>query len=89
MLMHPEKFFFVDKVGSNTSQRGDGHCSSEKFLVPNNIHPQIHAACKDNHFTVLRFTAATGEPVACAIIFAIGPMVDKWHGSICFVGSRQ
>jgi len=43
MLMHPEKFFFVDEVGSNTSQGGDGHCggkyswcqitSSPKFVL--------------------------------------------------------
>jgi hypothetical protein len=32
--------------------------------------PQIRAATKDSHFTVLGFTAATGEPVMCAIIFA-------------------
>ena len=30
MLMHPEKFFFIDKVSSNTSQRGDGHCGGKK-----------------------------------------------------------
>ena len=68
-LIHPEKFLFLDEVGSNTSQKSDGHCGGEKFLVPENIRPQIHAAVKDSHFTVLSFTAATGVPVYCAIVF--------------------
>ena len=77
-LLHPEKMIFVDEVGSNTSQKNDGHCGSEKFLVPVNIRPQIHAASKDSHFTVLGFTAATGEPICCAIIFAAKQLDPQW-----------
>ena len=77
-LIHPEKFLFVDEVGSNTSQKSDGHCGGEKFLVPKNIWLQIRAAVKDSHFTVLSFTAVTGAPVCCAIVFAVKQLDPQW-----------
>jgi len=32
-LRHPDKFIFVDEVGSNTSQTKDSHYGGEKHLV--------------------------------------------------------
>ena len=67
----PNKLVFVDEVGSNTSTTKDGNVAGEKFLCERTACPQIRAATKDSHFTVLGFTAATGEPVMCAIKFAL------------------
>ena len=33
---------------------------------------------KDSHFTVLGFTAATGAPVWCAIVFAAKQLYPQW-----------
>jgi len=77
ILMHPEKFSFIDKASSNTSQKGDGHCGGGKFLLPNNIQPQIYTACKNSHFAVLWCTIASSETVACAIIFDT-KQLDPW-----------
>ncbi len=63
MMQRPDKLHFVDEVGSNTSTTKDGHVGGEKFLSEANGRPQIKAATKDSHFTVLGFTAGTGEPV--------------------------
>ena len=38
----------------------------------------MKAGTKDSHFTVLGFTAATGEPVMCAIIFAAKHLCESW-----------
>jgi hypothetical protein len=59
-LKHPEKLIMVDEVGENISQKVNGNTGDQKFMVANN-------SFKDNHFTVLGFTAATGEAVLCAI----------------------
>ena len=78
LLQRPDKLIFVDEVGSNTSTTKDGHVGGEKFLCEANGRPQIKAATKDSHFTVLGFTSATGEPVMCAIIFAAQAMCESW-----------
>jgi hypothetical protein len=33
LLRHPEKLIFVDEVGENISQKGDGNADSQKFVV--------------------------------------------------------
>ena len=57
-------------IGSNTSQANDGNAGGEKFLCISGGQPQIRASTKDTHFTVLGFTAAKGNTVLSAIIFA-------------------
>ena len=79
LLTHPEKLLFVDEeVGSNTSTTKDGNVGGEKFLCGVMSRPQVKAATKDSHFTVLGFTAATGEPVMCAIIFTAKQLCESW-----------
>ena len=78
MMSRPDKLIFVDEVGSNTSTTKDGNVGGEKFLCEKMARPQIRAATKDSHFTVLGFTAATGEPVMCAIIFAAKELATAW-----------
>ena len=36
LLTHPELVFFVDEVGSNTSQKNDGNVGGQKFVVDQN-----------------------------------------------------
>jgi len=45
--------------------------------------PQQKAATKDCRFTTLGFTAATGEPVMCAVIFEGKNFKEEWK--TCFV----
>jgi hypothetical protein len=60
----------VDEVGENISQKGDGNVNGQKFMVANDMRAHVINSFKDNHFTVLGFTAGTGEAVLCAIIIA-------------------
>jgi hypothetical protein len=78
MMQRPDKLVFVDEVGSNTSTTKDGNVGGEKFLCEASGRPQIKAATKDSHFTVMGFTAATGESVMCAIIFEAMKMCPSW-----------
>jgi hypothetical protein len=78
MMQRPDKLVFVDEVGSNNSTTKDGNVGGEKFLCEASGRPKIKAATKDSHFTVMGFTAATGEPVMCAIIFEAMKMCPSW-----------
>jgi hypothetical protein len=77
-LIHPDHLIFVDEVGSNTSQTKDGNVGGQTFLCTADGRPQSRAATKDAHFTVLGFTAANGEPLLCAIIFAAKTLKKEW-----------
>jgi hypothetical protein len=68
MLMHPEYMLFVDEVGCNTSQEGDGAHGGERKIVGRGTVPKESATTNDNHFTILGFTSASGEPVMCGVI---------------------
>ncbi len=65
-LIHPEWLVFVDEVESNTSHAKDGAVGRQTYLCT-----------KDCHFTVLGFTAASGDPFMCAIIFASKTMKQE------------
>jgi len=77
-LIHPQNFIFVDEIGSNTSQQKDGAVGGQTYLCSKTGRPQQRAATKDAHFTVLGFTAATGKPLMCAIIFSGKAMKEEW-----------
>jgi len=77
-LIHPEWLVFVDEVGSNTSQAKDGAVGGQTYLCTKDGRPQQRAATKDCHFTILGFTAASGDPIMCAIIFAAKTMKSEW-----------
>jgi len=77
-LICPDRLLFVDEVGSNTSQTKDGNVGGELFLCGKGERPQQRSAHKDAHFTVLGFTAANGNPIMCAIIFAAKTLEDEW-----------
>ena len=67
-LTHPEMCLVVDEVGSNISQRGDGHVRGRKYCCERGSIPQNKSSYNDCHFTCLGFTALTGEPVLCVVI---------------------
>lgn len=68
-ITHPELCIVADEVGSNTSQKGDGHVGGKKLVCEFQCVPQEKASNNQKHFTVLGFTALTGEPVmSCAVI---------------------
>jgi hypothetical protein len=69
---------FVDKVCNNTSQTKDSQVQGQTYLCSKDSQPPKWASTKDGHFTVLGFTAANGEPLLCAIIFAAKTMRHKW-----------
>jgi len=77
-LIHPGHLIFVDEVGSNTSQAKDGQIRGQTYLCSVDVRPQNWATTKDANFTVLGFTAANGELLLCAIIFAAKSMKREW-----------
>jgi hypothetical protein len=68
LLLRPDYVVFVDEVGCNTSQEGDGARGGERKIVSRGTVAKESATTNSNHFTVLGFTAATGEAIMCAII---------------------
>ncbi len=69
-LTHPENCLVVDEVGSDTSQKGDGHIGGAKYYCGRGWIPQNQASSNDKHFTVLGFTALNGKPVMCLVVIA-------------------
>jgi hypothetical protein len=76
-VKHADYLLFVDEVGNNTNMKEDGRIGGERLLKAKGQSAEITAATSDAHFTVLGFTAGTGEPVMCAIIFAAGEMTQE------------
>eukprot|EP00549_Striatella_unipunctata_P024001 CAMPEP_0118715736 /NCGR_PEP_ID=MMETSP0800-20121206/27067_1 /TAXON_ID=210618 ORGANISM="Striatella unipunctata, Strain CCMP2910" /NCGR_SAMPLE_ID=MMETSP0800 /ASSEMBLY_ACC=CAM_ASM_000638 /LENGTH=145 /DNA_ID=CAMNT_0006621991 /DNA_START=158 /DNA_END=595 /DNA_ORIENTATION=- len=70
VLTHPDHLIFVDETGKNTSQKDDGKICSQRHLLETNTKVEQESSTTNRHFTVLGFTAATGEPVICAVIIA-------------------
>lgn len=68
-ITHPEFILFADETGCNTNQKHDGHYGGQKFMVGRGTVPKEPCVTQDKHFTVLGFTAASGDPVCCVIIF--------------------
>jgi len=69
-LLYPEMCFVGDEIGSNISQKGDGHVGGQMFIVERGVTPKKRCSVKDHHFTVMGLTSLTGEPVMCVVIIA-------------------
>jgi hypothetical protein len=62
-LTHPHMLLTVDEAGSKTNQKLDGHIGGQLFLVGADEQEVGNlGAATDIYFTVLVFTAGTGEP---------------------------
>ena len=49
------------------------------YLVTKGTKARSKSATTDSHFTLLEFTAATGEPIMCAIILAAEKIEAWWE----------
>lgn len=67
-ITHPEYCLVGDEVGSNTSQKGDGHVGGKKYVCQKNCVPRRTASKRDKKFTVIGLTNLRGEPVMCVVI---------------------
>jgi hypothetical protein len=79
-LIHPEWVLFVDECRSNILQTKDGKVGGQTYLCSRAGQPQQRSATKDAHFMVMGFTATSGEPVTCSIIFAAKTFKDECGG---------
>lgn len=75
----PHYILFVDETGKNTNMKTDGMVGGQRFVIPRDAVTNTGCLGKtmDIHFTVLCFTAGTGEPVMCAVIFKSEQDVSK------------
>jgi hypothetical protein len=59
----------VDETGCNTNCKNDGQIGGQRVVVGiNQVEGGQSSATTDLHFTVLAFTAGTGEAIMCAVI---------------------
>ena len=76
-IIHLEMCVVADEVGSNTSQKGDGHIGGKKFLCKKGAVLYEKVSTKDKHFTVMGFTLLTGDPVMFVIIISGTDMMGE------------
>ena len=62
-LKHPEYLVFVDEVGNNANVKDDGRVGGEKKIGAKGERAQQTVTSNGAHFTLLGFTAGTGEPM--------------------------
>ena len=63
MITHPESIIFADEVGGQCNQKKDNHVGGELFLCQKGTVPQLFSSTRDF------FTSASGEAIACVVIF--------------------
>jgi hypothetical protein len=68
-LVHPDYFIAVDEVGNNTNRKHDAATTNAKAIVERGTNAKIPSVSTDNRWTALGFTAASGKPVMCVVIF--------------------
>ena len=69
-IKHPDYCLVADEVGGNVSQKGDGNVGGTRFLCEKGSVPKQVTSNKDKHFTLLGFTALSGEPAMCCVVFS-------------------
>ena len=69
-IIHPDMCLVVHEVGSNLSQKGDGHIGGQKYVCERVTVPQNKVEHRKSHFTLLGFTSLSGDPVLCVVIMA-------------------
>jgi hypothetical protein len=72
-LFHQEKLVFFDEVGENILQKDDGNAGGQKCVVAKDTRAQVRNSFKDNHFTILGFTAVDGGGASCARLLVQHP----------------
>jgi len=69
-ITHPEWIIFGDEVGTDISQKDDGHVGGQKFVTAKGTRANIKSSHADGRFTAIGLTAASGDPVMAIVIFA-------------------
>ena len=59
-VKHPEYMLFVDEVGNNTNMKDNGKVGGKRLLKEKHQKAKITATTSYAHFTIFRFTSATG-----------------------------
>jgi hypothetical protein len=65
----PSYFIFVDETGSSTNMKMDKK-GTKKVIAEKGYTGSKQAITTDLRYTTMGFTAATGEPIMCCIIFS-------------------
>ena len=68
-VTRPTIFFALDKLGGNTSQKGDGQNDGQLFVCAKGNVPKITINVRSKYYTVMGITAFAWEIVMCVIIF--------------------
>ena len=69
-ITHPEWIIFGDEVGTELSQKDNGHFGGQKFLAGKGTRANIKSSHATGRFTAIGLTAASGDPVMAIVIFA-------------------
>ena len=68
-ITRPDRCVFVDETGCNTNQKFDGHVAGRRYIkCRRQLEGARTGSTSDLHFTVLAFTAGTGDIIMCAVI---------------------
>ena len=78
-IVRPDMLFFFDETGINTNQLDDSNNAGEKLVHGKGQKARRVAASNNNRATLLPFTAATGEAVGFAVIFAAESVHTDWQ----------
>ena len=80
-IIHPEYFIVADEIVNIISMKNDGRIGEKKYLCAKGAVPQHKTLTKDEHFTLLKLTFLTGEPlIRVVIIQGTLEKADYWAG---------
>ena len=68
-VIRPDMCICGDEVGGNLSMKGDGNEGGKLLLGERGYVVQEKASTHSRKFTMIGFTALTGDPVMCVLIF--------------------
>ena len=84
-IMQLDLIMCLEKVGANTSQKGDGAVGGEKYMPEKGITTKEKFCTKCKHWTLLGLTNLDGTPVMCIVILAGKEVVPLYAAGInCF-----
>ena len=86
-LIRPDMYICGDEVGGNLSMKGDGNEAWKLLLGERRYIAQEKASAQNRKFTSICFTALTGDPVMCVLIYLkerhpMDPLWG-WHQHYC------
>ena len=69
-VTHLDWILVGDEVGTDTSQKNDGHVGGQKFVIAKDTRANVKSRHNDGRFTLIGLTAANEELVIAVIIMA-------------------